>query len=295
MTRSKSSYILLLTTLVFVGVLASGTAGTRAGDEEEVEHKSVLDLIGARSGETIADVGCGRGRWTIDLAHTVGKHGKVYAQDINLRKLDAVRELIASEGLDNVEMIHSVPDDPMLPHNALDAIFINNVINYVDRKAQAGFLGGIRSALKPAGRLIIRDPKGNPDRVISECYRAGFILVEAKIPLGSDPIRMSGGGWYALKLRRAENTQPAILPRHGEPQRHRTRLHLAEELFRAGLFTREEFRLTWLAIQNAPGDFDPDIDETLDMIRAAAAIGVMDAQKADELRRRARKQAKKDR
>ena len=87
----------------------------------------------------------------------------------------------------------------------------------------------------------------------------------------------------------AENTQPAILPRQSEPQRYRTRLHLAEELFRAGLFTREEFRATWEAIQNAPGSFDPAVDEDLDLIRAAEAVGVMNAETAGELRARARK------
>ena len=290
MTRRTRRSALLWTTLLLSGFLLWHAAETRAGDEQ-AERQSVLDLIGARTGESIADVGCGHGRWTIDLAKAVGEHGRIYAQDIDPRKIEAVRKLREREKLDNVELIHSLPDDPMLPKNALDAIFINDVINYVDRASQAGFLDGIRSALKPAGRLIIRDPKGNPDRVISECYRAGFILVEARIPLGSEPLSRSGGGWYALKLRRAEHPQPAILPRHGEPRRFRTRLHLAEELFRAGLFSREEFRETWESIQNAPGDFDPRVDEPLDMIRAAEAVQVLDAETANELRARARKRA----
>lgn len=280
--------------VLLIGGLLLAVAGlwhapdTRADDENE-ERQSVLALIGARAGEVIADVGCGNGRWTLDLARAVGEHGRIYAQDIDPRKILAVETLKRKEGLKNVEVIHALPDNPMLPKDALDAIFINDVINYVDRAAQAGFLDGIRRALKPAGRLIIRDPKGNPDRVISECYRAGFILVEARIPLGKEPIRNHGGGWYALKLRRAENTQPAILPRQSEPQRHRTRLHLAEELFRAGLFTREEFGATWEAIQNEPGSFDPAVDENLDLIRAAEAIGVMDGDTANVLRARARK------
>jgi ubiquinone/menaquinone biosynthesis C-methylase UbiE len=294
MSRSTRPLGLLLAALILVGALAWQPATTRAGDDE-AERDSVLKLIGARSGEVIADVGCGHGRWTMDLAQDVGEHGTIYAQDIDPRKIEAVRQLCEREGLKNVKLVQSLPDDPMLPKNALDAIFINDVINYVDRAAQAGFLDGIRSALKPAGRLIIRDPKGNPDRVISECYRAGFILVEAKIPLGTQPIRMSGGGWYALKLRRAENTQPAILPRRGEPERYRTRLHLAEELFRMGLFTREEFAATWEAIQNAPGDFDPQVDEALDAIGAAEALDIVDATKAAELKARARKRAREGR
>ena len=92
--RRTAAWILLLGALL----AAWPGAPTHAGDED-AERESVLALIGARSGEVIADVGCGRGRWTIDLARAVGDHGKVYAQDIDPRKIDAVRKLRKREGL----------------------------------------------------------------------------------------------------------------------------------------------------------------------------------------------------
>jgi len=195
-----------------------------------------------------------------------------------------VRKRIEQDGVQNITPIHSVPDDPMLPEDSLDAVFLNDVIDYVDRSALAGFLDGIRVALKRNGRLILRDPKGNPSRVIAECYRAGFNLVEAKIPLDDVPQSSFSSSWYALKLRRAEEMQPAILPRLGEPRSYRTRLHLAEELFRAGLLSREELRTAWESIVNAPGEFDPKTDEPLDLVRAAEAVGVLSEERANALR-----------
>lgn len=289
MLRKRRLYLPAAAAAVLTVALLAGAPPTTAGDEkkgDEKEREGILALIAPRAGEIIADVGCGKGTWTFPLARAVGPHGRIYAVDIDRKKTDAVRVERERQGVQNVEVVHSLPDDPMLPKGSLDAVFLNDVIDYVERAALAGFLDGIREALKPAGRLIVRDPNGNPDRVISECYRAGFRLIEAKVPLGDVPSRTFSSGWYALNLRRADDKQPAILPRLGKPRRYRMRLHLAEELFRAGLLTREELRSTWESIQNAPGDFDPTVDEALDLIKAAEAAQVLPAKKAAALRKR---------
>lgn len=288
MDRSRSRAVIPALLVVLLLLALPGARPTRAEDDES-ERRSILALIGARAQEVIADVGCGKGAWTFPLARAVGEHGRVYAVDIDREKIDQVRRRKEEEGVANITVVHSVPDDPMLPEGALDAVFLNDVIDYVGRSALAGFLAGIRSALKPAGRLVIRDPNGNPDRVIAECYRAGFTLVEAKVPLSTVPTRTFSNDWYALKLRRAEEMQPAILPRLGKPSRYRTRLHLAEELYRLGLLSRGELRGVWERIENAPGTFDPKVDEALDLIRAAEAIEVVTPKQAEALRAAARK------
>jgi SAM-dependent methyltransferase len=251
-------------------------------DEQAAPADGVLELIAARPGEVIADVGCGTGTWTFPLARAVGPAGRVLAVDIDLKAIESVRERIAREKVENVQVVHSVPDDPLLPEGALDVVFLNDVIDYVERAALAGFLAGIRAALKPDGRVIVRDPNGGADRVVAECYRAGLALVEAKIPLAGAPQRSFAGGWYALKMRRGE-VQPAILPRLGRPARHRTRLHVAEELFRAGLLTRDQLRAKWEAIRDAPGAFDARADEARDLVTAARALGLLTEEEAARL------------
>ena len=259
-----------------------------ADAERAEEQRAVLALIGPRPGEVICDLGCGSGTWTTPLAEAVGAQGQVLAVDIDARQLARVRERLAREKIENVQVIQSLPDDPRLPEGTLDAVFLNDVIDYVAREALTGFLDGIRRSLKPTGRLILRDPNGGADRVIAECYRAGFALVEAKIPLGGAPKRAFRDAWYALKLRVAEGPQAAILPRLGKPAAHRTRLHLAEELFRAGLISRAELRTLWHRVQTTQGPFDPARDEAEDLIRAAEALGVLDAALAGTLRSRSR-------
>ncbi len=256
-----------------------------AGDPQD-ERREILGLISPRAGETICDLGCGEGTWTFELARAVGMHGRVFAVDIDRRRLDKLRVKQEKEGLENIKVIQSQPDNPMLPKNEMDAVFLNDVIDVVERRALAGFLAGIRASLKPSGRLIIRDPNGDPARVIAECYRAGFSLAEAKIPLKTATSKSFANDWYALKLRVAERPPHALLPRLGQPARYRTRLHLAEELFRDGLLSREELRGRWEAIQNTGGSFDPLVDEARDLIRAAESLGVVDSTFADAMRKR---------
>jgi SAM-dependent methyltransferase len=280
----RLAFLTLLAATV-LGVLVAGRP-VPAEEETEAADQDVLALIAARTGEAIADVGCGPGTWTFPLARAVGPGGRVYAVDIDARAIAAVRARVEREGVTNVTVVHSVPDDPSLPKDALDVVFLNDVIDYVDRAALAGFLEGIRQALRSEGRLVVRDPNGGADRVIAECHRAGFALVEAKIPLPGAPLRSFSGGWYALKLRKGD-VQHAILPRLGRPARHRTRLHLAEELFRAGVLTRQQLRAKWEAIRDAPGPFDPAIDETRDLVRAARAVGVLTEEEAAAMTARA--------
>ncbi len=286
MLRSRSRVILMLTLIALPALAHLVPRSTRADEKPPQKpdpKEDVIGLIAPRNGEVIADLGCGTGRWTFELARAVGEHGKVYAVDIDREVLKEVRKRKRAYGIDNVEIITSVADDPRLPVNGLDVVFLNNVIDFVERDALVGFLAGIHAALRDGGRLIIRDPKGGADRVIAECYREGFSLMEAKIPLHSATAQPFTDYWYALRLRKAKR-QHAILPRRRSPMRYRTRLHLAEELFRAGVMPREELRATWERIHNREGNFDPNVDEKLDLIKAAEALEVVTPERAQRMR-----------
>lgn len=271
--------------LALLACLTLAASARLDADPPPPEAEDLLALIAPRSGEVIADVGCGRGTWTFALAQAVGSAGRVVAADIDARVLETVSERVAREGWKHVEVRHSRPDDPRLEAEGFDAILLNDVIDHVERNVLAGFLAGLRAALKPEGRLVIRDPNGGADRVVAECHRAGFTLVEAMLPLRGAPPRSFTGGWYALKLRRGA-PQHALLPRLGQPERHRTRLFLAEELFRAGLIAREDLRAAWERIEGRPGGADPAAEDALDLLRAAEALEVLPPDAVAALRAR---------
>ena len=277
---------LLLAGLGLVALTALRPAARAEEDDEAGERRAILALIAPRAGERVADLGCGSGTWTVPLARAVGPDGRVFAVDIDARQLDKVRERIAREGVENVQVIQSLPDDPMLPAERLDAVFLNDVIDYVERRALAGFLEGIRAALKPTGRLVIRDPNGGVGRVIAECHRAGFDLVEAKVPLREAPQGSFGDSWYALKLRVGEGPRATLFPRLGRPSARTTRLLLVEELFRRGLLERHELRAAWEAVEALPPAPDAVREDDADLVHAATCLGALEPEAAEVVRKR---------
>ncbi len=115
----------------------------------------VFEALGVAAGRVIADVGAGRGYFTDRLSTAVGPTGRVFAVDINERRVRGLREWAERVGRDNVEAIHSREDDPELPSDSLDGALIVNAYHEMDE--YEAMLAGIRNALRPGGRLVIID------------------------------------------------------------------------------------------------------------------------------------------
>ena len=113
----------------------------------------VLDEIGVESGQTIADVGCGIGYFSVRLAKKVGKSGIVYASDIDRGALAFLREKAERQNIGNLKIIHGKEDDPLLPGSAIDMVLIVNSIHLIDRPSE--YLAALKSCLRPDGRVVI--------------------------------------------------------------------------------------------------------------------------------------------
>ncbi|MFQ5572049.1 MAG: class I SAM-dependent methyltransferase [Rhodothermales bacterium] len=116
----------------------------------------IFEAMDLREGSRVADVGARDGYLTVRLARAVGEHGHVYAVDIDRKALEDLRDNLADEDTSRVTLIHSVPDDPMLPEGTLDAVVVVNA--YHEFRAYASMLDHIKAALKPGGRLVLVEP-----------------------------------------------------------------------------------------------------------------------------------------
>ena len=156
-------------------------------DEEQPER--VLDAMGLRQGDTVADVGCGSGYYARRMARRVQPGGTVYCEDIQPEMLDIMRERAADEGVTGIEAVLGTPTDPQLPAGAVDWIIIADV--YHEMSDPEPMLAGIRRALAPGGRVALleyRVEDGTGDQikadhtmsvrqVLLEWQAAGFELV----------------------------------------------------------------------------------------------------------------------
>jgi len=126
-----------------------------AARDEAGEAKFVMDWAGIQPGTTVADIGAGEGYYTIRLAERVGAKGRVLAQDINRGALDRLGERVTREQLDNVAIKEGAFDDPMLPENSFDRIFMVHMYHEVGEPY--AFLWRLRSALAKGGQVIVVD------------------------------------------------------------------------------------------------------------------------------------------
>ena len=134
-------------------------------DEREQEEATELSLrlIEVNRGSVVADIGAGSGYYSSRLARLVGPGGRVYANDIQPAMLDILRDRIGRERLSNIELVLGTPTDPRLPRLAVDLAILVDV--YHEFSAPQTMLRRIRDALKPGGRLVLLEYRGEDPRV----------------------------------------------------------------------------------------------------------------------------------
>ena len=149
----------------YAGVMGVGGADwlVRPERSEEEQPDKAIALLNIAKGATVADIGAGNGYMTWRLAERVGPTGKVYANDIQPEMLQMLRENMLQRKLKNVETVLGKFDDPKLPPNTMDLVLLVDV--YHEFNAPQQMLRGIREALKPDGRLVLLEYRGEDPSV----------------------------------------------------------------------------------------------------------------------------------
>src|SRR5687767_143988 len=160
-----------------------GASSTEEQRDNRNEATTVMDLAGVGDGMTVADIGAGEGYYTVRLAERVGPRGRVLAQDIDREALDRLGQRVLRERLDNVSVRLGTPDDPKLPENSFDRVFMVHM--YHEVQEPYAFLWRMRSALRKGGQVIVvdvdrpTDEHGIPPQLLfCEFAAVGFKLVE---------------------------------------------------------------------------------------------------------------------
>lgn len=131
-------------------VFAAGAQGNAAN-----EIKRLAALMEWKPGTVAADIGAGDGRFTFAAVEHVGPAGKVYATEIEAKKLEELRAEVAKRKLQNVIVIDSKEADTNLPTSCCDAIFLRHVYHHLTKPTE--FDANIVRSLRPGGRLAIID------------------------------------------------------------------------------------------------------------------------------------------
>lgn len=158
----------------------------RDDEENASESFQKLDLT---PGMTVVDLGCGNGYWSLPMAGTVGKEGRVLAVDIQREMLHKLRARGDRAKLRNIELILGKVNDPRLPANEVDLVLMVDV--YHEFSHPESMLWSIRRSLKPEGVVALleyreEDPtvpikplhKMSKRQIMKEYTKNGFKLVK---------------------------------------------------------------------------------------------------------------------
>lgn len=155
------------TTLALLAGLISQPACSRAQnsgpERDRWQHPNqVLDELGVKSGSVVADIGCGKGYFTLKLAGRVGPGGKVYAEDIKDDVLAEVRRQADKRGLEQIQTVLGAEDTPHLPAGSLDAALAMDT--YHEWIQNDAMLDRVYAALKPGGIFGLIDGATTPGK-----------------------------------------------------------------------------------------------------------------------------------
>lgn len=135
----------------------------RESRQREEDCRMLLEALAVEPGQTICDMGCGNGFYTLELARRVGPRGRVYAVDIQPEMLRMLAERAAAAGLDNIRPLLGTPVDPRLPAGAVDMVLCVDVYHEFSHPEE--MLARIRASLKPDGRLVLAEFRGEDPAV----------------------------------------------------------------------------------------------------------------------------------
>lgn len=138
-----------------VAPIVGDTFSTEDARDRVGEAEEVMELAGVKPGMSVADVGAGKGYYTVRLAKVVGAKGRVLAEDIIPEVRDELGDRVQRERLDNVAVKLGSANDPMLPAGSFDRVFLVHMYHEVEQPY--AFLWHLRQAVKPDGLIVVVD------------------------------------------------------------------------------------------------------------------------------------------
>lgn len=179
---SSSRFLGVLVALL--AMLASGCARAKRfayegfGRDGWQQPEKVIDSLGIRAGDRIADVGAGGGYFTFRLAEATGPEGRVYAVDVDRDMTEYLEERARDEGAENVEVILAQYHDPLLQEGGVDLVFTCNTYHHIQNRSD--YFANVQKYLRTGGRVAIVEyvPEGWFQRIFPHSTSAEEIRRE---------------------------------------------------------------------------------------------------------------------
>ena len=126
-----------------------------------LDSESIISKIDLRPDQTVLDVGCGEGHFSLAAASVVGDRGQVFAVDVHEPSINILKSIVAQENIGNVlafkaDVTKRIP----VSDHAIDVCLMVNVLHgLVLNREVSDALREIVRVIKRHGSLVIIDFK----------------------------------------------------------------------------------------------------------------------------------------
>ncbi len=139
---------------------------------------STLKNAGLKSGQTVLEIGCGPGFFTIPAAKILGEKGILYALDVHPLAIKSVTRKIQKANVTNVKLVLENATNTSFSDNHFDLAFLFGVPRMIkNSQFFSTLLEELYRIIKPKGILSI---KTRNKEIVSEVERNGFIHQKVK-------------------------------------------------------------------------------------------------------------------
>ena len=145
-----------------------------------------MELFHAVPGELVADIGCGPGITTVDLARRVGPSGTAIGVDVSPRMIEAAELRAATADVSNVRF--EVADPGTGPLGSFDGIYSRFGVMFFDDPTTA--FRNVRRSLRPDGRFVAvvwAELDANPWMFVPTLFAVEPLKAELTLPGPDEP------------------------------------------------------------------------------------------------------------
>ena len=184
-------------------LVVAGTATAQEAKQNAADAEWLVNVLEIRQGSVVGEIGAGDGALSFALARAAGPSGRVYSNELNKDRLEALRKEAEKQGITNVTTLEGREKETNFPEACCDAVFMRNVYHHFDDPPAMN--ASLLKSLKPGGRIAVIEFKPNtgksgppgqraqgdahgvmPETVIEELTAAGFVGVR-EVPWPSPP------------------------------------------------------------------------------------------------------------
>ena len=152
-------------------------------------RKKHIRKTGIKKGDTVLEVGCGTGFFTVEISKLVGPTGRVYAIDVQPQMIKKIERRIKDQQLTNIIPILTGSAKIPLESNSIDVIYAANVFEEIEIEGLTeATLMELDRLCRKGGFIFIQDHKLSRRRHMFEKVKRILVLKNFSVTLETESL-----------------------------------------------------------------------------------------------------------